>query len=424
MGVLNRIMLILILLAAAGAAVLSYFLFEKRTEMLKGWQLMADQINATAKKMDQGSGTKVAADIKSEEFSHRDLSAMETRLKKLSAAAEKLVQQRDALVETISMITYESAGVTIDKEKLQQLESYESYRGDVTKIVKNRAAIDRKNYRALAGNFARAGSYLRISSAVASKVEKDQGADLLAEVRSAVKAKDELIAQSNAGFNTIADTLSISHNNNKFKATSEAIYTAVEKLKAELGAAKNARAKAEGDIRRLQGKVLSLEKQNIKLNSDVKKLQSDIVRLKNIINPTNDPNINRMEYQPKDMNFYLSLYSLVRKEVKKVDQKWNFVIIDLGAKTTVQQTFSGKTYKTVLDITPGKTMTVVRGIKTKNPKVIAKVKLAEVHADHAVANIMLDTVQDTIQEGDVVLFLAEDKELLKMDIQKLLSDKK
>ena len=423
MGVLNRIMLILILLAAAGAAILSYFLFEKRTEMLKGWQLMADQIDSTAKKMDQGSGTKVAADIKSKEFTHRDLSAMESRLKKLSAAAENLVQQRDALVETVSSLSYIAAGKTIDNDKLLQLESYEAYRKEVTTLVKNQVQKERNAHRTIVGRFAKAGSFLGINTA-SSKIENDLGKDLLAKIQAAVNAKNQLISQGNTGFNTLADVVSTSHTENAFKGSSEAIYSAIEKLKAELSAAKNGRAKAEGDVRRLTGKVNTLEKLNIKLGADVKKLQRDIVRLKNIINPTNDPNVNRMEYQPKDMNYYMSLYSLVRKEVKKVDRKWNFVIVDLGAKTTVQQTFAGKTYKTILDITPGKTMTVVRGIKTNNPKVIARVVLAEVHADHAVANIMLDTVQDTIKEGDAVIFLNEDKELLKMDIQKLLSNKK
>ena len=54
MGVLNRIVLIFILLAAAGATILSYFLFEKRTDLMKGWDLMANQIDATAKNLDKG----------------------------------------------------------------------------------------------------------------------------------------------------------------------------------------------------------------------------------------------------------------------------------------------------------------------------------------------------------------------------------
>ena len=76
---------------------------------------MADQIDVTAKKIDQGSGTKVAADIKSGEFSHRDLTAMETRLKKLSAAADSLVKQRNDLVDTIHTIANDAANQEVDK---------------------------------------------------------------------------------------------------------------------------------------------------------------------------------------------------------------------------------------------------------------------------------------------------------------------
>ncbi|MBQ9770434.1 MAG: hypothetical protein IJW23_01280 [Lentisphaeria bacterium] len=423
MGVLNRIMLILILLAAAGAAVLSYFLFEKRTEMLKGWQLMADQINTTAKKMDQGSGTKVAADIKSGEFSHRDLTAMETRLKKLSAAAEKLIQQRDALAQTISTIVYDTVGETIDKNELLKLDTYEAYQTKVAQSVKTKIQKERDAHRKIVANFAKVGAPLG-KEVTPGAIENDFGDSLVDEIRKAVQEKNRLISEGNKAFRTVASVAGTSHSNDNFAASSKSVYEAVAKLKLERNTERTGRTNAEAKVNQLQRKIVQLERAKINLEGNVKKLVAEIAMLRKKINPTNDANVNRMEYQPKDLNYYLSLYSLVRNEVKKVDTKWNFVIIDLGAKTTVQQTFAGKTYKTVLDINPGTVMTVVRGIKTKTPKVIAKIVLSEVHADHAVANIMMDTVQDTIREGDTVLFLNDDKDLLKMDIQKLLSGKK
>ena len=423
MGVLNRIMLILILLAAAGAAVLSYFLFEKRTEMLKGWQLMADQINTTAKKMDQGSGTKVAADIKSGEFSHRDLTAMETRLKKLSAAAEKLIQQRDALAQTISTIVYDTVGETIDKNELLKLDTYEAYQTKVAQSVKTKIQKERDAHRRIVANFAKVGAPLG-KEVTPGTIENDFGVSLVNEIRKAVQEKNNLISEGNKAFRTVASVAGTSHSNDNFAASSKSVYAAVTKLRAERNTERTGRTNAEAKVNQLQRKIVQLERAKINLEGNVKKLVAEIAMLRKKINPTNDANVNRMEYQPKDLNYYLSLYSLVRNEVKKVDTKWNFVIIDLGAKTTVQQTFAGKTYKTVLDITPGTVMTVVRGIKTKTPKVIAKIVLSEVHADHSVANIMMDTVQDTIREGDTVLFLNDDKDLLKMDIQKLLSGKK
>ena len=160
------------------------------------------------------------------------------------------------------------------------------------------------------------------------------------------------------------------------------------------------------------------------LKSDKNLLAKEISHLKLKINPTNSARVNNLVYGPKNKEYYMSLYKLVRKEVKKVDNKWNFVIIDLGAKTVVQETIAGRTYKSVVDITPGKTMSVVRNIKSNKPEVIAKIEITEVHADYAVANIKMPTLNGTIREGDNVIFDGEDMKLVEMDIQKLLMGKK
>ena len=60
MGILNRVINILILLAAIAAVVFSYMLFNKRNELTDGWRKMAEAINATAATLDDknASGTK------------------------------------------------------------------------------------------------------------------------------------------------------------------------------------------------------------------------------------------------------------------------------------------------------------------------------------------------------------------------------
>ena len=98
-------------------------------------------------------------------------------------------------------------------------------------------------------------------------------------------------------------------------------------------------------------------------------------------------------------------------------------MIDLGAKKKIRQTFAGKTFVSELEILPGKTMTVVRGIATKNPKVIGKITLRNVFSDHVIADIDTNTLLDKIQEGDAVIFLKEDLEKIRPEIDKLLTKK-
>ena len=424
MGVLNRIMLILILLAAAGAAVLSYFLFEKRTEMLKGWKLMADQIDVTAKKIDQGSGTKVAADIKSGEFSHRDLTAMETRLKKLSAAADSLIKQRNGLVDTIHTIAKDAANQEVDKNAFLNIATYEAAKKDVEGKVKQAATAEKNLLNGIITDYANLGRSIGKGMSTEDIKKSNKRKELNRYVADTINKQKKAIAESDAGYKELVKKIKVSHSSGKFEDTTKDIAKEIASLVEKEKAAHAARVRAENQVKAKTAQIASLNKTIAQLKNDKNTQEKEISRLKLKINPTNDPNVNKLEYGTRTEKDYELLYKTIRKEVKKVDTKWNFVIVDLGAKTLVQQTFAGRTYKTVLDITPGKTMTIVRNIKSNNPEVIAKIELTEVHADYSVANIKMDTLKSAIREGDVVIFNSDDLKLIQMDIQKLLMGKK
>lgn len=411
MGVLNRIVLIFILLAAAGATVLSYFLFEKRTDLLKGWDLMANQIDATAKNLDRGSGTNVADQIKTKEFSHRNLPDMESRLKNLSAGADKVVQQRDELAQAICDIS-SAVGITADKQTLLDVKSYAEHKEELKEKVNQ---YKQKND-AIAQVFSTAGSRLRVgTSANAIKDDKgDRGRAYVAKIHKAVDAQNAKIAERDARLQKIAQTVGVRSSNQ------DDITRAVAKQNAELSKEKAENRRKTAEIKNLNNKITSLTKEKNRYILDNKKKAAEIADLKKRVNPTNNPDINLMEYQKKDTKYYQNLYALVRNQVKRVDTKWNFVIIDLGSERVVQQTFAGRTYKTHLPIKPGMVMTVVRGLYSNNPQVIGKITLRDVHADFANADIQLNTLRDKIQEGDAVIFSTDDLNLLKADIDKLL----
>ena len=135
------------------------------------------------------------------------------------------------------------------------------------------------------------------------------------------------------------------------------------------------------------------------------------------MNPTGDADIDRLLYGKRDKSYYRDLYTLVKGNVKKVDRKWNFVIVDLGSKIKVHQTLAGKTFSSILDIPAQKTMSVVRGLGSDNPELICKVLIAEVHSDYAVANIDEASLKGKIKEGDSVVFLDDDLDSLLKDFK-------
>ena len=60
MKIVNIILSILILLLSAATAVVSYFLFEKRSQFVSGWAKLAQTISSSAAELDKDTGTEVA----------------------------------------------------------------------------------------------------------------------------------------------------------------------------------------------------------------------------------------------------------------------------------------------------------------------------------------------------------------------------
>ena len=96
MVILNRIINILILLAAIAAAVFSYLLFSKREKLIDGWSQMANAVNATAKVLDKDSGTNYSTtDLTAEKLGHANYDNLGSNLKKLNEAVTKVRDQRN-----------------------------------------------------------------------------------------------------------------------------------------------------------------------------------------------------------------------------------------------------------------------------------------------------------------------------------------
>ena len=72
MKAVNIVLSVLILLLAIAAAVFSYFLFEKRSQFVTGWEKMATIIQKSAVELDKGSGTKEASKLTVDALSHRN----------------------------------------------------------------------------------------------------------------------------------------------------------------------------------------------------------------------------------------------------------------------------------------------------------------------------------------------------------------
>lgn len=415
MGVLNRIVLIFILLAAAGAAVLSYFLFEKRTQMLQGWDQMAKQIAETAAALDNGSGTQIADSFKDDALHHRNsLADMNTKLQALSEGAKKVIQQRDELAGTIRDLAAAVEVTTVDTKQLASVEQYQAHKGQVLSSVR---AIQERN-QGILRNFISAGQTLQVSG-TESGIKSDRGNAFLGQIRTAVNKKNARITNYETNLRKIGGVVGKGFQNaeNSYSSSTAGVATGVSVQRDTLNATKRELTTAKGKITSLENTKKSLEDTIKDKDRTIFARDGLIKDLRAKLNPTGDADIDRLLYGKRDKAYFRDLYTLVKGSVQKVDRKWNFVVIDIGSKTKVHQTLAGKTFSSILDIPTKKTMSVVRGLDTEKPELVCKILITEIHSDYAVANIDEASVKEKVEAGDAVVFLDDDLDALLKDFK-------
>ena len=107
----------------------------------------------------------------------------------------------------------------------------------------------------------------------------------------------------------------------------------------------------------------------------------------------------------------MELYSKIQGKVENVNDRWGFVVINLGAKIPVVKKFKKEDKVLYMDLLRGYTLTVARNLETNKPEFIAKITVTQVGDNYAVANIdksSLASPEVKIQPGDAVYFTTED----------------
>ena len=383
--------------------------------MLQGWDQMAKQIAETAAALDEGSGTQLADSFKDDALHHRNsLADMSTKLQNLSAGAKKVIQQRNDLAAAIRDLAAAVEVTSVDTKQLASLEQYPSHKEQVLNSVRG---IQSRN-QAILRNFIAAGQTLQVSG-TESGIKSDRGGAFLGQIRTAVNKKNARITNYETNLRKVGGVVGKGFQNaeNSYATSTAGIATGVSVQRDTLNATKRELASTKNRVTSLENTKRSLENTIKDKDRTIAARDGLIKDLRAKLNPTGDADIDRLLYGKRDVAYYRDLYMLVKSEVKKVDDKWNFVVLDIGSKIKVYQTFAGKTFSSILDIPARKTMSVIRGLGTEKPKFICKVMITEVHGDYAVANIDAGTLKDSVKVGDSVIFLDDDLDFLLKDFK-------
>lgn len=160
----------------------------------------------------------------------------------------------------------------------------------------------------------------------------------------------------------------------------------LNKTKADLTTAVERRKAVEAEIAKWESLQMPPEKIRETI-ADLKKSQDSIAVLeieKGILNRRVAELKNQMELIVGKDDYVVELPAGTKGSIVAVDPKWNFVILDLGAK------------KGMLE---GGVLMVHR-----NSQLVGKVRIREVMAERSVANVMPGWKLGEIEEGDLVLY--------------------
>lgn len=401
---LNIVLSVLVLLLAIASAVCSYFLFEKRELLVKGWSKMAVSVSNAAKELDKGSGTEVAKSVSPEEIGHGNYDNLDSNLTKFNDQAREISKQREVLGKAISN-TAEIMEMPNHpgQNDLTKLDSYENAVSNVTghvKTIKNRY-----------------DDTIKQISATGNKIKTPLNANALkgaqykteyAKLDNQISAMDSRIQSYDGAYRRFAGIVGVSLANPDFEysainATTNKIQGGIQKIKTDLKTAENTIAQKDRDIAGIKKTVSDKDQQLANEKIAFGKLKERNETLNQLL---------EKEGIPSDT----TLWTDGSKEAKRalqgkiieIDNHFGFMVIDIGSATKVGQKVGPKIAYFNPKIADDAEFLVVRDFDNKNSKYIGRIKLFKLSENNAYAKWVAPPIAgEKVKVGDFV-FLPDD----------------
>ena len=399
MKVVNVVLSILILLLAAASAVFSYFLFEKRSQMVEGWKKMATTINQSAKEMDKGSGTKVGDELTADALSHEKYAELDHKLAKLTAQSRALAKQRDELASSLRSIAsiVEMKNIPSDKS-LMEMTTYSTAKDDVVNgagdLVSNRNKIVERIVSAARSSLKLSLDAKKLQAA--DKATLDQFANRLSQYG---KERSDFENALTAIYKQSGGQGSLNFSGSNFAGELNKVKQAVNALKGKLDEANRTIATRNQEIQRQKNQINQL---NGQLAANKKTLDEKVFQLESLrdVLGLNKEEAIPMPWKPGS--------SEARKvavgRVADVSSKYGYISIDLGTDSTVPQPLGNKVGNINIEMAPGLELIVSRGdLEVPTSEFITKVKITKVDKNCSIAEPFGDQ-NGTVKVGDKVWF--------------------
>lgn len=449
MGIANRIINILVLLAAVAAIVLGIMLFNKREDIALSRQKMADAIAESSNKLIATADKKqkdeltVSADNMAMNMTSDNVEGEVTKLKKVT---DVILKHQETIAknyaDTVKDLTDGQCEPNV--KKIVGIKDRETEVKDIEGAVARHNEKIEKTRNSMKNAITAIGSSLNVEKAKETAnldLTDAANVDEFDKIVNAVDAKGKkyvaALALMTEHVKTVQTSLekdellvNVDTEDAKVKLEEQAVTVAtkVEELKAKIQECieltqEKEKLTAENDQLNKDKQKLTEEKENLvaeakKLNETINKQKKEIVELKKkndqrgvVAGKQAAPRLvpgakNNQENAGLDNN---ELLKKVQGKILSVDLESGVVLLDVGSKTQVEiKDAKGKVSKVPVTIGQNVIMTVVSSNDPATAKFLGKIQIIRLEEKNAIANILPSPGNLNPVIGSIVYFSEQD----------------
>lgn len=362
MKIANLVLSILILILALVCTVFSFFLFEKRTSLVEGWEKMAAGIAGASSSMTQSGGT-----VSQNDLAHKDYtgSNMDAKMRAFGTQSKTITRQRDEFAQNLSAIG-KSVGMKDDDIKTEQL------------IEDCGASEDEvKGARAVAKAVARV-----VNERNREKRRANDYSEKMSEVGGIVGASNR------------RDTENVVNSVRRTKRNLDNARDDLNRANRELRQTQSDKSRIERERDSYKDRLYAANREKDALQKELSKVKRDYREL------TKTEYGDIALWQPGSDE----ARSKVVGKVVEVNEKNGYIIMDLNNTIRIPQQVGAKVLKVDPLLQRGLEMIVCRGQLGESGKLqfIARIKIHSIDEKCSIANIPADAAK-AIKVGDIVI---------------------
>ena len=406
----NVFLAVLIFLLAATSAVFSFFLFEKRAQLVTGYGYMAEKVEEAIKLMDAKSGTKLASKVNQTTMSHDKSNDLPSLLPDFVQLTTEVAKERDTLAKTLAGVSA-TLEKRVSEDKFARLDSYQAAAKELQSYVSAYQARNNAILSKLQNSARQLGANVTVSALKSSGYANAYNA---LDTRIAFwKKRDSIYSQR---VRNVAQALGVATPNlseSGYDAALSKLVTDSRKVRSDKDTYYKNWKREETTVKNLKATIQKKDGEIAGLKGNVAKLKAEIVRLNRVmgVEPERKPMADGCE----------AALNMVKSQQKgrilTVDNKFGFVVVSLGRNTRVQEAYGKKVNDIDPQIPEGTILTVARYMPSGDAEYINKVKIVRLDDNCSIAEPIDKQAGQRMREGDMV-YLADD------EIAKLLKNRK